>query len=76
MNATPMRRVAQGFVIATKTSIDVHGLEIPEHITDSYFKKAKKTGDKSKAGIFAVAEKEVLFYLNFTTILILFKFRE
>ena len=55
-----MRRVAQSFVISTKTSIDVPGLEIPEHITDSYFKKAKKPGDKSKAGIFATTEETVL----------------
>ncbi|KAI1729943.1 ribosomal protein l6e domain-containing protein [Ditylenchus destructor] len=58
LNATPMRRVAQAFVIATKTKLDIGGLEVPEHINDDYFKKVTKQSDKSKDGIFASGEKE------------------
>jgi len=53
LNSTPMRRVAQAFVIATRTRIDVSGVQVPDTINDDYFKKAPKAAVKSKAGIFA-----------------------
>jgi large subunit ribosomal protein L6e len=59
LNATPMRRVAQAFVIATNTKLDINALELPERINDDYFKKDKKAADKSKAGIFATGEQAV-----------------
>jgi len=61
LNATPLRRVAQSFVIATKTKLDVTGIQIPEHIDDDYFKKESKDAKRKKSkgeGIFAKEEKE------------------
>jgi len=64
LNATPMRRIAQAFVIATKTRIDISSLQIPEHINDDYFKRPKKSMDKSKSGIFATGEKETKYTVS------------
>jgi len=67
LNATPLRRIAQAFVIATKTKVDLSGVELPEHINDDYFKKAStKKGDKSKEGIFATSgnEKEPAYVVS------------
>ena len=58
LNATPLRRIAQAFVIATQTKLDIGGVQVPDHINDDYFKRATKSADKSKNGIFATNEKE------------------
>ena len=59
LNACPLRRIAQAFVIATKTKLDISGVQIAEHINDDYFKrKSNKLPDKSKAGIFAESAKQ------------------
>jgi len=56
LNACPMRRINQIYVIATKTKLDVSKLKVPEHLDDKYFKRARKTKKTSKtaeADIFA-----------------------
>nr|CAD2207558.1 unnamed protein product [Meloidogyne enterolobii] len=59
LNACPLRRIAQSFVIATKTKLDVSKLQVPEHIDDDYLKrKSNKVADKSKGGIFADGAKQ------------------
>lgn len=65
LNNCPLRRIAQAFVIATKTRLDVSGVKIPDTVNDTYFKRANNhsrkkqaTGKKDDADIFAV-KKEV-----------------
>jgi large subunit ribosomal protein L6e len=56
LNATPLRRIAQAFVIATKTKVDVSNVKLPDHINDDYFKRIVKK-NKTEDGIFT-SDKE------------------
>ncbi|KAJ8683395.1 hypothetical protein QAD02_019187 [Eretmocerus hayati] len=54
INACPLRRISQNYVIATSTTIDLKGVEIPKHINDDYFKrKHDKRAKKEEGDIFA-----------------------
>jgi len=57
LNACPLRRINQIYVIATKTKLDVSKVNVPEHLDDKYFKRARKAGKKAtksaEADIFA-----------------------
>uniref|UniRef100_A0A915Q2W2 Large ribosomal subunit protein eL6 n=1 Tax=Setaria digitata TaxID=48799 RepID=A0A915Q2W2_9BILA len=60
LNSTPLRRIAQAFVIATKTKIDISGVKVPEHIDDAYFRRfsSKKAPKKGDANIFTQGTAE------------------
>ena len=51
VNGVPLRRVAQAYVIATQTKVDIDGVNLPESLNDDYFRRsgAKSSGE----GIFA-----------------------
>jgi len=50
INACPLRRMHQQFVIVTSTRLDISGVNIPEHINDKYFKVKKDRSPKGKRG--------------------------
>lgn len=65
LNNCPLRRISPCFVIATKTQLDVSSLNLPEHLTDDYFKRAKKprkVGKKDDGDIFAQPDKVGRFH--------------
>jgi len=56
LNACPLRRINQIYVIATKTKLDVSKVNVPEHLDDKYFKRAlkgKKATKTAETDIFA-----------------------
>uniref|UniRef100_A0A0K0CZP8 Large ribosomal subunit protein eL6 n=1 Tax=Angiostrongylus cantonensis TaxID=6313 RepID=A0A0K0CZP8_ANGCA len=57
LNNFPLRRIAQAFVIATKTKVDVSAVSVPEHINDDYFKRKTLSGKKGQ-NIFATGKVE------------------
>jgi large subunit ribosomal protein L6e len=52
LNGVPLRRVAQAYVIATSTKVDIADLSIPESVNDAYFTRSKASGAASKEGEF------------------------
>jgi large subunit ribosomal protein L6e len=59
LNSCPLRRISQRYVIATKTRVNLKGVKIPEHLNDTYFKRAsKKRARKTEGDIFAKKEEK------------------
>ncbi|XP_056632343.1 60S ribosomal protein L6 [Diorhabda sublineata] len=53
INACPLRRISQRYVIATSTKIDVSGVELPKNLNDEYFaRKRQKRAKKTEGDIF------------------------
>ncbi|KAG7156737.1 60S ribosomal protein L6-like, partial [Homarus americanus] len=50
INACPLRRVNQIYLIATATKIDISGFGIPKHLTDQYFRRVKAKRAKKEEG--------------------------
>jgi len=58
-NGCPLRRISQRYVIATKTRVSLKKVKIPEHLNDTYFKRAtKKKARKTEGDIFAKKEEK------------------
>merc|ERR1711959_165528 len=57
VNGVPLRRVPQSYVIATKTSVDISGVAVPDSVNDALFQKPK-TAKKKSDELFFEKEKE------------------
>ena len=42
VNGVPLRRMAQAYVIATDTKLDLSNFNLPERLTDDFFKREPK----------------------------------
>jgi large subunit ribosomal protein L6e len=61
LNNCPIRRIAQCFVIGTQTKLDLSQVNVPDHLTDDYFRRAKKNrkaGNKEDPDIFQTEKEE------------------
>merc|ERR1712115_229364 len=62
VNGCPLRRVSQRYLIATSTKLDISDVEVPAHLNDKYFKRAKKIRVKKEEGDL-FASKKALKYM-------------
>merc|ERR1712038_129489 len=47
VNGVPLRRVAQSYVIATQTKVDISGLTVGDNLNDEYFKREPRKKKRS-----------------------------
>ncbi|KAI5725497.1 hypothetical protein M8J77_016200 [Diaphorina citri] len=50
LNAMPLRRVHQNYVIATSTQLDISGVKVPEAANDHFFRRIKKHNKQPRKG--------------------------
>lgn len=60
MNGTPLRRMAQAYVAATQTKVDISSIKLPGNLNDDYFRRAKADKKKKDKDIFSDAKKVCL----------------
>ncbi|XP_043481473.1 60S ribosomal protein L6 [Leptopilina heterotoma] len=59
INACPLRRTSQNYVIATSTRIDMSDVKVPDTLNDEYFKrKREKRAKKEEGDIFSKKKEE------------------
>lgn len=58
INACPLRRVSQNYVIATSTKVDISGIQLPKHLNDDYFKRKRDKRAKKEEGDIFSKKKE------------------
>ncbi|XP_050308634.1 60S ribosomal protein L6 [Anthonomus grandis grandis] len=58
INACPLRRISQRYVIGTETKIDISGVKIPETINDEYFRRQRQKRAKKEEGDIFQKKKE------------------
>lgn len=57
MNGTPLRRMAQAYVVATQTKVDIGSVKLPDNLNDDYFKRSKADKKKKDGDIFSESKK-------------------
>lgn len=57
LNGTPLRRVAQAYVIATHTKVDISTVKLPKNLNDDYFRRPKSEKRKKDGDIFSDGKK-------------------
>merc|ERR1712097_98878 len=60
VNGVPLKRVPQSYVIATKTSVNVSGVKVPESVNDAFFAKPKATKKKDDEMFFEKNQEKTL----------------
>jgi len=59
INACPLRRVSQNYVIATSTKLNISKVKLPGRINDDYFKRKRdKRAKKEEGDIFSKKKEE------------------
>jgi len=58
INACPLRRVHQRYVIGTQTKLDISGVKLADNINDAYFRRERKKRAKKEEGDIFSTKKE------------------
>merc|ERR1719430_2009415 len=58
LNGCPLRRINQIYTIATKTTLDISGVKLPERVNDEYFRRMKLKKPKHAEGEIFDTKKE------------------